>query len=1237
MSTPTFDSLRQTLQHLRRRRSNLYLLKVSSLFAIALASLLLASSLAGLWLDPGKTGAIILFLLTALCGIGLLAGFVVTLRRRHTDDRVLAHYVEDRIPDFEQRLLTSLEFTEEDLRNGRAGVSQQFIQQLWQDAQVHVQQQQHEVETVTPARESWISFASAVAVVAIVAVLFVSSESLLRSGSRLAWPFAITEPLTVVEFFADIEISVEPGNIDMQRGDSVTIIARVTNATPDAINLRLQDDNVNWRDVSMSRDGSGSDSASYSYFIPSLDEDTTYYIAFNERGEQSSPQYQISLFDLPQIEQIDLAFDYPEYTQIEDITEEDSGDMVVPEGTVVDLTIQFNKAIETALLEFEESYSDDDEDATSAAPPYENLQLSLDGNIGTARFTVTQDGVYRIQATDFSGLESQAPLDYFIRAIEDTPPELALQRPGRDQEVMPLEEVVLEIDASDDYGLSEFTLNYSVVGSDEVEVDFLTEPNARSISGNELIYLEDLDVEPGDFVSYFLTLADNNSLEGPAEVISDIYFLQIIPTDQEFRRNPAGGGGGGGGGGQGGDSSALVSVQKDIIAATWKLRNRQSQVSPEEFGSDAEIIAESQREATSRARRSIDRLAERLNFSDDTYDAAVENLSLAIEQMNTAAGELEQEQVTSALQPEQLALQYILKAEASINRTNISMQQQGGGGGGGGAQQEREDLRELFEMEMGQLENRYETPNSPGGGGGQNQEEVDKLEELARRQEGLTRAQRNLARREDQMTEEQKRRELERLMRQQEQLSREVAQLAQQMSRGQQNSQSSSQSGSQSQSQSQASSASGSAGGQQQDSAIQRAAQQMQEAAESDSASIAAARSQKALENLRQQQEQLSQQGERSVNQLAQNLSQRGQQLLQQQRQLQEQIAQTSRQQGLGQTRQSVRNDESLQALIEAQQQQQRDLEEIEDMLRAIIARGSNEDQRLMSQAQEASRELRPIREEMSTSSRVLRNGMVNLAVDIEEEIEGQIEELASSLAALDPSNQSSGSDQIQQAAQDAESLREQIESLEQQALAFNEAGQQGAGGNGATPSLREMREQLQRSQQLAQSLQNQLQEQARSGGQQPGGQQAGGQQPGGQQSGGQQQSGQPGQSGQAGGRGGRQQIGGARGDGQERPGIGGSVTTDGGNLPWGNARSIRQQLTQQDIEDFINQPELFRQLLQPILELEGALRAQAELDNINNKLYATFDEEVPEAYRELVEEYYRVLSESQGSGSSIQ
>ena len=1239
MSSPTFESLRQTLANLRRRRSRLNFIRQFSLLLIGGSVAVLSFAALAAWLQPGKAGTLGLFLLCA----GLLAGlcylFAQALRRGQANDQKLAHYVEDRIPDFEQRLLTSLEFSDEDLKHGRKGVSHQFIQQLWRDAYVHVNQQKAEVESVAPARTSWTMLAGALATIGAVALAFISIDALMVAGSRLAWPFAIEEPLVIVEIPAEIEISIEPGDVEMQRGDSLTIIANIQNAIPGAVNLRVQDDNVNWRDLPMSRDGEGSDSATFSYYIPSLQEDTRYYVTFNDGSEHNSQEYSIDLFDLPQVQQIDLSFDYPDYTGWEDITEEDSGDMVVPEGTTVDMVITFNKALANGSIEFDNTYSEEDEQ--NPAVGYEDLDLELDGVTARASFIVNADAVYRINATDLTDLTNRDPLDYFIRAIPDQPPELALNRPGQDQEVMPLEEVVLDVGASDDYGLSQFQLNYSVIGTDEVAVDFLGGQQTREVTGNELIYLEDLGVEPGDFVSYYLTLADNNGLTGPAEVISDIYFLQVIPTDQEFRRSGMQGGQGAGGGGQGGDSSALVTIQKDIIAATWKLKNRQGQVSQEEFQVDAEIISESQKEATSRARRSIDRLAERLNFSDDTYDAAVENLSLAIDQMNLAANDLDMGQITSALAPEQLALQYILKAEASINQTQLSMQQGGGGGGGGAAQQEREDLRELFEMEMGQLENRYETPNSAGGNR-ENAEEANKLEELARRQEGLTRAQRNLARREEQMTEEQRRRELERLMRQQEQLSREVQQLAQQMSRGQQGAQSSqsgqqSQSSSQSQSQSQGQSASGGSSAQQPQTALQRAAQQMQEAAESESASLAAARSQKALENLRQQQQELEQQSERSVNQLAQNVGRRGQQLLQQQRQLQQELQDATRSQGLGQTRQSVRNDESLQDLIEAQQQQARDLEEIEDMLRAIIARAGNEDQRLLSQAQAASRELRPIQEEMQTSNRVLRNGMVNLSVDIEQEIEDSLENLNRSLAALDPANADQNGNGLAQAAEDAESLREQLEALQEQALAYNEAGQQG----GAAPSLREMREQLERSQQLAQNLSQQLEQQAQSGGQpggrqpgqQAGGQQQGGQQQGGQQQGGQQAGGQQGQQqgGQAGGARGGRQIGGARSLADRRGS--GEIRTDGGNLPWGNARSVRQQLSRQDIEDFLNQPDLFQQLLQPIIELEGALRAQAELDNVSEKLYATADESVPEEYRELVEQYYRILSESQGAG----
>lgn len=1212
MASPTLENLRQTLKTIRRRRNRLFVLQHVSIALSALIALALTLSAVEAWWSPARSGDILLFL-SLLLGV---AAAIFYLRNRfgkmQSDDHSLAQFVEGKIPDLEQRLMTSLEFSGDEGASQNRGVSQQFVRQLWADAQEHVHEQQARVDQVIDARVSWTSFGAAFAVTALAVTVLFLSDIMLSAAGRLIWPFDLepTAPVAIEQAPREILISVEPGDIAMQRGNAATIVARVSNATPSEIQLRVQSDNVNWRELTMPQDGSGSDSASYSYYLPSVQEDLVYYINFEQNGEQRSEQYRISLYDLPKVEKIDVVYAYPTYTGIENNSEEDAGDMLVPEGTEVELLITFNKNVETATIEFQEDGI------------YESVPIEIDGSVGRASFAVAGDGVYHINARDFEDLESQDPFDYYIRSIADMPPELTLKSPGRDQDVMPLEEVVLSVEANDDYGLSQFSLHYNVVGNDEVEVDFLPVEQTRNIDGNELIYLEDMGVSPGDFVSYYLTLADNNGLKGPAEVVSDIYFLQVIPTDQEFRRSASQGGGQGGPQG-GGESSALVTLQKDIIAATWKLRNQDIDADPSQFENDVRIIAESQSEATTRAQQSIDRLSERLNFSDDSYDNAVMNLQKAIEQMNAAISELQLEQVTSALKPEQVALQFILKAEADINRTNVSTQQAGGGGGGGGAEQEREDLRELFEMEMGQNENRYETPNSRSGGGGQASEEANKLEELARRQEGLTRAQRDLARRMEQMNEEQRRRELERLQRDQEQLSREVAQLSQQLSRqqGQQSQQQQQQQGQQGQQSAQSEASSGSGESTENQSQLERAAQQMAEAAQAQTPAQAAARSQRALESLREQQRQLSEQQNSSVNQLAQNVVQRGEQLIQEQRALQQDLQTANRQQGLGQTRESARDSEELQDLISTQQQQRREIDEIEKMLRAIIARGENEGQQLLTRAQQASRAIRSIREEMNTSGRVLANGMVNLAVDIEQEIGDSLNELNSSLQAMSGVNSPQSEDPVQQAARDAAELLEQMQSLQQEALALNQ-------GDSSEASIAQMRQQLARSQDLSEQLATALQQQQmeeRSATQR--GQLAQRGEPGQQ---GQQGQGQAGDSQQASNQSGQ----GQQGQGQRGQGAGGRPGT-GGETALGNARSIRSEITRQRVEDFLSQPELFTALLQPIIELEADLRAQAELDRINEKLYASTDEDVPDQYKSLVEEYYRVLSENNGAGNA--
>ena len=82
----------------------------------------------------------------------------------------------------------------------------------------------------------------------------------------------------------------------------------------------------------------------------------------------------------------------------------------------------------------------------------------------------------------------------------------------------------------------------------------------------------------------------------------------------------------------------------------------------------------------------------------------------------------------------------------------------------------------------------------------------------------------------------------------------------------------------------------------------------------------------------------------------------------------------------------------------------------------------------------------------------------------------------------------------------------------------------------------------------------------------------------------------------------------------------------------WGNARSVSEEISQQSIESFLNQPELLESILAPLVELESRLRAAAELSAVSQRLFNVSEEDIPERYRDQIEDYYRALSENGGS-----
>ena len=107
--------------------------------------------------------------------------------------------------------------------------------------------------------------------------------------------------------------------------------------------------------------------------------------------------------------------------------------------------------------------------------------------------------------------------------------------------------------------------------------------------------------------------------------------------------------------------------------------------------------------------------------------------------METAEQKLQARDARNALPAEQQALASLQRAEEAYRDVRVRMEQQQGGGGGGGqgSSGAADELADLFQLEMDKLRNQYETFQRSQQQAGDNKvdEMLERLKELARRQE----------------------------------------------------------------------------------------------------------------------------------------------------------------------------------------------------------------------------------------------------------------------------------------------------------------------------------------------------------------------------------------------------------------------------------------------------------------------------------------------------------------------
>lgn len=470
---------------------------------------------------------------------------------------------------------------------------------------------------------------------------------------------------------------------------------------------------------------------------------------------------------------IDVQYTYPPELRLAPRTEEATGDIYAPAGTRVQLRIHTDKPVRAGSLL-----------VAGAAP----APLSAHGDrLLGASLTVTADGSYRVALTDANNLESPGDVEYFIRMLADAPPDVRIVEPAADRQVTPLEEVTVTAHAEDDHGLKDFDLVYSVRGGPEVAVPFSTRGNRQALDGQRVLYLEEMQVRPGDFVSYYARARDAARTGEAGEARSDIFFLQVTPFEQEFIPPQSSQAASGGAAAAGHSLDDLIEAQKAIIVATWRLdrRARKSHSSGSEV--DVKTIARAQGDLKSRALGMAGPTAAPAVATPRDGQAGAEAagggdaMTNAIDAMGKAEQSLDAVNTTSALPQETRALSELLKAQASNQRWQMRQAARGGAGGDNSAS--NADLTTLFDQELQrQQRTNYEMPRGSDQREAQTQSEaLERVRQMAQRQDELARQQQELARDRAKMSDDEVKRQLERLTREQAELRQEAEQLAQQM------------------------------------------------------------------------------------------------------------------------------------------------------------------------------------------------------------------------------------------------------------------------------------------------------------------------------------------------------------------------------------------------------------------------------------------------------------------------
>ena len=255
----------------------------------------------------------------------------------------------------------------------------------------------------------------------------------------------------------------------------------------------------------------------FSYRFNNVAETTRFKIS---GAEVKSPTFTLNVLSKPTIQGFEISLDYPSYTGRKDETIQNIGDLVIPQGTLVNWVFDANHTDDI-------SFYFETEKRRSEAKRFSDYLF-------TYKKKALKDDIYQVFFSN-KALPKGDSVRYNLNVIPDKYPEINAQK-FEDSTNNKL--LFLAGDASDDYGIEKINFNYSLFRGDKLiteKTQIIKQNEGSPVAFRHSFDLSTINVEPGDNIQYYFEVFDNDGVNGSKSAKSTSWTYEM-PTVEEFKK-----------------------------------------------------------------------------------------------------------------------------------------------------------------------------------------------------------------------------------------------------------------------------------------------------------------------------------------------------------------------------------------------------------------------------------------------------------------------------------------------------------------------------------------------------------------------------------------------------------------------------------------------------------------------------------------------------------------------------